>query len=191
MLEIPYVIEKTGTTEKQFSIFSRLLKDRVVYMTGEINEMMSESVTAQLMYLDFANQEDITMYINSPGGIITEGFAILDVMNLIKSDIKTVVMGQASSMGSFLAVHGTKGKRFSMKNARYMFHQPSGGYGGQATDIQIHANEIIWIKDKLNKMLSEASNLSFLQVEKLTDRDNFVTPEACLEYGFVDEIIGE
>jgi len=185
----PYVIEQNGTKEEQYDIFARLLKDRVVFINGEINENTAVSVTSQLLYLDYQSNEDISMYINSPGGVITEGLMILDIMNVISSDIKTIVMGQASSMGSFLAAHGTKGKRASLPNARFMYHQPSGGAYGQASDIEIQAKEIDYLKKKLNKMLSDVSNLSIDEMKLLTDRDSFLTPEECLEKGFIDKII--
>jgi ATP-dependent Clp protease protease subunit len=188
---IPSVLEKTGTTEREYGIFSRLLKDRVIYLTDEINDAVSDAITAQLLYLDYQNTEDISLYINSPGGIITSGLAILDVMNYVKSDIKTIVMGQAASMGSFLAAHGTKGKRFSLPNSRFMYHQPSGGAGGQASDIEIQAKEIMYLKEKLNIMLCNVSKLSLQEVSKLTDRDSYMTPEAAEEAGFIDTIINE
>lgn len=185
----PYVIEKNGTKEEQYDIYARMLKDRVVFINGEINEHTAVSVTAQLLYLDFQNNEDISLYINSPGGVITEGLMILDIMNTIKSDVKTIVMGQASSMGSFLAAHGAKGKRLSLPNARFMYHQPSGGAYGQASDIEIQAKEIDYLKKKLNNMLSLVSNLDLEEIQKLTDRDSFLRPEECIEKGFLDSII--
>jgi len=186
---VPTVIEKTGTTEREYGIFSRLLKDRVIYLTDVIDDVTADAITAQLLYLDYQNNEDISIYINSPGGIITAGLAILDVMNFVQSDIKTIVMGQAASMGSFLAAHGTKGKRFSLPNSRFMYHQPSGGAGGQASDIEIQAKEIMYLKDKLNIMLCNVSNLSLQEIVKITDRDTYMTPQKTLDCGFIDKII--
>jgi len=187
----PTVIEKIGTTEKEFTLSTRLLKDRIIFLSGEVDEVMSDLFVQQLMYLDFQNHDDITVYINSPGGLVSAGLLMYDVMNFVKSDIKTVVSGQACSMGSFLASAGTKGKRYSFRNSRLMYHQVSGGAIGTATDMKITLEETIIIKEKLNKILSENTygKVTFHEMEHMTDRDKWLSPSEAIELGLIDEII--
>lgn len=188
---IPTVIETTSKGERAYDIYSRLLKDRIIMLTGPIDDNVSNSVIAQLLFLDAQDPgKDIYMYINSPGGSVSSGLAMLDTMNFIKSDVQTIVMGMAASMGSFLSMHGTKGKRFALPNAEIMIHQPlSGGISGQATDIDIAARHIIQTKEKLNRMISEATGQTYEQVVNDTDRDNYMSAQQALEYGIIDAII--
>jgi len=186
---MPTVIEYEGRTEKHYDILSRLLKDRIIMISGEINDDMATSIVAQLLFLDSVDDEDIKMYINSPGGIITAGMAIYDTMNFINSDIKTICIGQAASMGSFLLAAGTKGKRFSLPHSNIMIHQPLGGAQGQATDIKIQADEMARVKNELNGLLSKHTGNDIKVIEKDTDRDNFMTPQEAVEYGLIDKII--
>ena len=185
----PTAIEQEGRGERHYDVISRLLKDRVILITGEINDEMSTSVVAQLLFLEGQSDDDIIMYINSPGGVITAGMAIYDTMNFILPDIKTICMGQAASMGSFLLAAGTKGKRYSLPHSNIMIHQPLGGAQGQATDIKIQAEEMQRVKDELNGLLSHHTGQKLKTIEKDTDRDNFMTPKDALKYGLIDKII--
>ncbi len=190
MSYIPYVVEKSGRGERSYDIYSRLLKDRIIMLSGEINDAVASSIVAQLLFLEAEDPDkDIYLYINSPGGVITSGMSIYDTMNYIKPDICTICIGQAASMGAFLLACGTKGKRYSLPNSRIMIHQPLGGAQGQATDIQIQAQEIQRIKDSLNSILANKTGQDIHIIEKDTDRDNFMSATQAMEYGLVDEVI--
>ena len=187
---IPMVVEQTANGERAFDIYSRLLKERIIFLGTPIDDYVSSVIIAQLLFLEAEDpQKDISIYINSPGGVITSGFGILDTMNYIKPDISTICMGQAASMAAVLLSCGTKGKRMILENARVMIHQPLGGVSGQATDIEIHTKEILYLKDKLNKILSNNTGQNIKTIEKDTNRDNFMSSETALKYGLVDEII--
>lgn len=187
---IPYVIEQTGKGERQYDIFSRLLKDRVIFLGDAIDSSVANVVVGQLLFLESVDPDkDIHLYINSPGGSVTAGMAILDTMNFIKPPVCTICIGEASSMGAVLLAAGEKGKRFSLPNSRIMIHQPLGGFHGQATDIQIRAKEMLLIKDKLNRILANATGQPFERLEADTDRDNFMSAEEAQEYGLIDKII--
>ena len=186
---IPTVIDKISNGERVYDIYSRLLKDRIIIINGEIDSTLSNSVVAQLLYLDSINNDDINLYINSPGGNVTDGFAIYDTMNLIKSDVSTIGMGMCASMAAFLLSSGTKGKRYILPNCEVMIHQPLGGASGQATEIKIAAEHILKTKEKLNKILSLNANKKLSEIERDTDRDNYMTANESLEYGIVDKII--
>ena len=186
---IPMVVDKERHGERSYDIFSRLLKERIVFISGEIDDDLSNSVIAQLLYLDSINNEDISIYINSPGGTITSGMAIYDTMNFIKSDVSTICIGMAASMAAFLLSCGKKGKRFILPNSEVMIHQPLGGVSGQATEIKIAAERILKLKEKLNKILSNNTNKDFDTVTKDTERDYFMDSNEALEYGIVDKII--
>lgn len=186
---IPTVIDKVSNSERVYDIYSRLLKDRIIIINGEIDSTLSNSVVAQLLYLDSINNEDISLYINSPGGNVTDGFAIYDTMNLIKSNVSTIGMGMCASMAAFLLSSGTKGKRYILPNCEVMIHQPLGGASGQATEIKIAAEHILKTKEKLNKILSLNTNKKLSEIERDTDRDNYMTANESLEYGIVDKII--
>lgn len=186
---IPTVIDKVASSERVYDIYSRLLKDRIIIINGEIDSTLSNSVVAQLLYLDSINNEDISLYINSPGGNVSDGFAIYDTMNLIKSDVSTIGMGMCASMAAFLLSSGTKGKRYILPNCEVMIHQPLGGASGQATEIKIAAEHILKTKEKLNKILSLNTSKKLSEIERDTDRDNYMTASESLEYGIVDEII--
>ena len=186
---IPTVIDKINNHERVYDIYSRLLKDRIIIINGEINNELANSVVAQLLFLDSLNNEDISIYINSPGGSVTDGMAIYDTMNFINSDVSTIGMGLCASMGAFLLSSGTKGKRYALPNCEVMIHQPLGGAQGQATEIKIAAEHILKTKDKLNKILSSNTNKSLDIIEKDTDRDNFMNSNEALDYGIIDEII--
>ena len=186
---IPTVIDKVNNTERVYDIYSRLLKDRIIIINGEINNDVSNSIVAQLLFLDSLNNEDISLYINSPGGSVTDGMAIYDTMNFIKSDVSTIGLGMCASMGAFLLSSGTKGKRYALPNCEIMIHQPLGGAQGQATEIKIAAEHILKTKEKLNKILSINTNKSIEIIEKDTDRDNFLNSEEALNYGLIDKII--
>ena len=186
---IPTVIEKSSNKEYAYDLYSRLLNDRIVFINGEINDNVASIVVSELLYLDNLNHQDIYLYINSPGGSITSGMAIYDTMNYIKSDVKTICIGLAASMGAFLLANGTKGKRCSLPNSEIMIHQPLGGTSGQATDIKIAAERILKIKDKLNNILAKVTNKDLKTIENDTERDNFMDPIDALEYGLIDEII--
>jgi ATP-dependent Clp protease protease subunit len=187
---IPTVIEKTGRGERVYDIYSRLLKDRIVMLQGEINDHTANLIVAQLLFLEAENPEkDIYLYINSPGGVVTAGFAIYDTMNYIRPDVVTICIGQAASMGAFLLSSGAKGKRYSLPNSRIMIHQPLGGISGQATDIEIHAREILRLKKVLNKILAENTGQSLRKIERDTERDFFMSAEEAKEYGLIDEVL--
>ena len=188
----PIVIENDGRGERSYDIYSRLLKDRVIFLGGEIEDNIANSIVAQLLFLDAQESEkDITMYINSPGGVITSGLAIYDTMRHIKSDVSTVCIGQAASMGALLLAAGTKGKRYSLPNSRIMIHQPLGGAQGQVTDIQIQAKEIERVKEKVSQILSEATGKSVESIYQDTERDNCMNSLQALEYGIIDKVIEE
>lgn len=187
---VPMVIEQTPKGERSFDIFSRLLKERIIFLNGEVNDIMSSLVVAQLLFLESENPDkDIFMYINSPGGVVTSGLAIYDTMQYIKPKVSTICMGQACSMGSLLLTAGAKGLRYALPNARIMIHQPSGGYQGQATDIEIHTKEILDIKRRLNNIYVKHTGQKLKDVEKNMERDNFMSPEKALEFGIIDKII--
>ena len=187
---VPMVVEQSGSGERAFDIYSRLLKERIIFLGTPIDDHISSLIIAQLLFLEANNpKKDIYMYINSPGGIITSGFGILDTMNYIKPDIATICMGQAASMAAVILSAGTKGKRSALVNSRVMIHQPLGGVQGQATDIEIHTKEILFLRSKLNKILSENTNKTIKQIEKDTNRDYFMDAPSALEYGIIDEIV--
>lgn len=186
---IPTVIEKTNLGERAYDIYSRLLKDRIIILNGEIDDNLSNSIVAQLLFLDSVNDDDISIYINSPGGSITAGMAIYDTMNYIKSDVNTICIGIAASMAAFLLASGEKGKRFCLPNSEVMIHQPLGGVSGQATEIKIAAERILKIKRKLNNILSKKTGKDISQIEIDTERDNFMSSDEALEYGLIDKII--
>ncbi|MEG1008416.1 MAG: ATP-dependent Clp endopeptidase proteolytic subunit ClpP [Clostridia bacterium] len=187
---VPMVIEQTGKGERSYDIFSRLLKERIIFLCDEVNDVSSSLIIAQLLFLDAEDPgKDIFLYINSPGGSISAGMGIYDTMKYIKSDVSTICVGMAASMGAFLLSSGTKGKRYALPNSTVMIHQPLGGTNGQASDIKIHAEHIIKIREKLNKMLSEQTGKPIEVIEKDTDRDNFLDANEALDYGLVDEIM--
>ena len=186
---VPVVIDKDINGERSYDIFSRLLKERIIFISGEINDCMANSVIAELLYLDSINHNDISLYINSPGGVITSGMAIYDTMNFIKSDVSTICLGMAASMAAFLLSSGTKGKRFILPNADVMIHQPLGGAEGQASDIKIASDRIINLRNRLNKILAKNTGKSLSKIEKDTERDNYLSAEDAIKYGIVDEII--
>jgi len=186
---VPVVVEKDINGERSYDIFSRLLKERIIMLSGEINDQMANSIVAQLLYLDSINHDDISLYINSPGGVITAGMAIFDTMQFIKSDVTTICVGMAASMASFLLASGAKGKRFCLPNSEVMIHQPLGGAQGQATEIKIAAEHILKLKDKLNRLLSKHTGKDLKVIEHDTERDNFMDADAALAYGLVDKII--
>ncbi len=189
---VPMVVEQTSRGERSYDIYSRLLKERVIFLTGQVEDHMANLVVAQLLFLESENPDkDIFLYINSPGGSVTAGMSIYDTMQYIKPDISTVCMGQACSMGAFLLAGGAKGKRFCLPNSRVMIHQPLGGFQGQASDIQIHAQEILTIKHKLNTLLSEHTGQPMDVIERDTDRDNFMSAKDAAEYGLVDSVINK
>ena len=186
---IPTVIEKSNNGERVYDIYSRLLKDRIIILSGEITDESANSVVAQLLYLDSLNQDDISLYINSPGGAVTAGMAIYDTMNFVKSDVSTICLGMAASMAAFLLSSGTKEKRFCLPNSEVMIQQPLGGAQGQATEIKIAAEHILNLKEKLNKILSKNTGQDIKQIEHDTDRDNFMNAEEAKEYGIIDQIL--
>ena len=186
---IPTVIEKSSMGERAYDIYSRLLKNRIIILSGEINDDSANIVIAELLYLDSINHDDISIYINSPGGSITSGMAIYDTMNLIKSDVSTICVGIAASMAAFLLSSGKKGKRYCLPNSEVMIHQPLGGAQGQATEIDIAAKRILGLKEKLNTILSKNTKKSLKQIEKDTDRDYFMDAKTSLEYGIIDKIL--
>jgi len=189
---VPMVVEQTARGERSFDIFSRLLKDRVVFIVGPIDDTVSNLVVAQLLFLESENPDkDISLYINSPGGVVTAGLAIYDTMQFIKPDVSTMCMGQAASMGALLLAGGAAGKRYCLPNARVMIHQPLGGIQGQASDIMIHAEETLKIRNRLNKILAHHTGQSEEIIGKDTDRDNFMSPERALEYRLIDKILTE
>lgn len=189
---VPMVVEQTARGERAYDIFSRLLKERIIFVAGPVHDGMATLITAQLLFLEAENPEkDIYMYINSPGGVVTAGLSIYDTMQYIRPDVNTLCMGQACSMGSLLLTAGEKGKRYCLPNARVMIHQPSGGFQGQATDIEIHAKEILELKARLNKMYVHHTGQKLSVVEKSMERDNFMSAEEALNFGLVDKIITE
>lgn len=189
---VPMVVEQTGRGERSFDIFSRLLKERIIFLVGPVEDHMANLVCAQLLFLEAENPEkDIHLYINSPGGSVTAGMSIYDTMQFIKPDVSTMCMGQAASMGAFLLSGGAKGKRFALPNARVMIHQPLGGFQGQASDIEIHAREIIQMKENLNRMMAEHTGQPFETIANDTDRDNFMNAEQAQQYGLIDEVLAK
>lgn len=186
---IPMIVDKETNGERSYDIFSRLLKDRIILLSGEIDDECANSVIAQLLYLDSLNNEEISLYINSPGGSVTSGMAIYDTMNFVKSDVSTICLGMAASMGAFLLSSGTKGKRYALPNSEIMIHQPLGGAKGQATEIKIAAEQILKTKEKLNKILSENTGQDLKKVEQDTERDHFLDANEALDYGLIDKII--
>jgi ATP-dependent Clp protease, protease subunit len=187
---VPMVIETSGRGERAYDIYSRLLKERVVFLVGEVNDHSANLVIAQLLFLESENPEkDISLYINSPGGSVSAGLAIYDTMQFIKPDVSTLCMGMAASMGAFLLAAGAKGKRFSLPNSRVMIHQPLGGARGQASDIEIQAREILYLRERLNKVLSDRTGQTIETIAKDTDRDNFMSADQAKEYGLIDQVI--
>ncbi|HEX8986520.1 MAG TPA: ATP-dependent Clp endopeptidase proteolytic subunit ClpP [Rhodocyclaceae bacterium] len=187
---VPMVIETSGRGERAYDIYSRLLKERVVFLVGPVNDMTANLIVAQLLFLESENPDkDIYFYINSPGGSVSAGLAIYDTMQFIKPDVSTLCVGQAASMGAFLLAAGAKGKRFALPNSRVMIHQPLGGFQGQASDVEIHAKEILYIKHRLNEILAKHTGQPLERVERDTDRDNFLSAEAAVEFGIVDRVI--
>jgi ATP-dependent Clp protease protease subunit len=190
MSYVPVVVEKTGRGERSYDIYSRLLKDRIIMLSGEINDQVASSIVAQLLFLEAEDPEkDIYLYINSPGGVITSGFSIYDTMNYIRPDISTICIGQAASMGAFLLSCGAPGKRYSLPNSRIMIHQPLGGAQGQATDIEIQAKEILRLKGTLNTILAKNTKQTIKKIEKDTERDFFMSAEEAMKYGLVDKVL--
>ena len=187
---IPMVVETSGRGERAYDIYSRLLKERVVFLVGEVNDHSANLIVAQMLFLESENPDkDIHFYINSPGGSVTAGMAIYDTMQFIKPNVSTLCIGQAASMGAFLLTAGEKGKRFCLPNSRVMIHQPLGGFRGQASDIEIHAREILYLKQKLNQMLAKHTGQSVETIEHDTDRDNFLSAEDAVKYGLVDQVL--
>ncbi|CCF78452.1 ATP-dependent Clp endopeptidase proteolytic subunit ClpP [Wolbachia endosymbiont of Onchocerca gibsoni] len=192
MTLIPIVIEQTSRGERAYDIYSRLVKERIIFVTGPIEDSMASVIVAQLLFLESENPDkDIYMYINSPGGIVTAGLSIYDTMQYIKPDVSTLCIGQAASMGSLLLAAGTKGKRYSLPHSRIMIHQPSGGYQGQATDIEIHANEILRVKKKLNQIYEKHTGNSLKKIEEMMERDKFMDSEEAKKIGLVDKVMAE
>ena len=187
---VPMVVEQSNKGERAYDIYSRLLKERIIFLVGPINDNVASLVTAQLLFLESEDpKKEINLYINSPGGLVTAGLGIYDTMQYIKPDVSTLCIGQAASMGSFLLAAGKKGKRFSLPNSRIMVHQPSAGYQGQATDIEIHANEVMDLKKRLNEIYSKHTGKSVDDVKKALERDNFMTPDTAKEFGLIDEVV--
>jgi ATP-dependent Clp protease protease subunit len=187
---VPMVVEQSGRGERAYDIYSRLLKERVIFMVGPVNDQMANLIVAQLLFLESENPDkDISLYINSPGGSVSAGLAIFDTMNFIKPDVSTLCTGLAASMGAFLLAAGTKGKRFSLPNSRVMIHQPSGGSQGMASDIEIQAKEILYLRERLNKIMSERTGQTIEQIHKDTDRDRFMSAEEAVEYGLIDQVL--
>ena len=187
---VPMVVEQSSKGERAYDIYSRLLKERIIFLVGPINDNVASLVTAQLLFLESEDpKKEINLYINSPGGLVTAGLGIYDTMQYIKPDVSTLCIGQAASMGSFLLAAGKKGKRFSLPNSRIMVHQPSAGFQGQATDIEIHANEVLALKKRLNEIYSKHTSKSVDEVKKALERDNFMTPEVAKDFGLIDEVV--
>jgi len=187
---IPMVVEQSNRGERAYDIYSRLLKERIVFVVGPINDNVASLVTAQLLFLESEDpKKEISLYINSPGGLVTAGLGIYDTMQYIKPDVSTLCIGQAASMGSFLLAAGTKGKRFSLPNSRIMVHQPSAGFQGQATDIEIHANEALSLKKRLNEIYSKHTNKSVDEIKSALERDNFMTPDNAKDFGLIDKVV--
>lgn len=186
---VPMVVEQSSRGERAYDIYSRLLKERIIFMTGQVEDHMANLIVAQMLFLEAENPEkDIYLYINSPGGVITAGMSIYDTMQFIKPDVSTICLGQACSMGAFLLTAGAKGKRYCLPNARVMIHQPLGGFQGQASDIQIHAKEVLKVKNKMNELMALHTGQSLDVIEKDTDRDNFMSAQQAVDYGLVDAI---
>ena len=189
---IPMVVEQSNRGERAYDIYSRLLKERIVFVVGAINDNVASLVTAQLLYLESEDpKKEISLYINCPGGLVTAGLGIYDTMQYIKPDVSTLCIGQAASMGSFLLAAGAKEKRFSLPNSRIMVHQPSAGYQGQATDIEIHAKEVMSLKKRLNEIYSKHTNKSVDEIKKALERDNFMTPENAKDFGLIDKVVSK
>jgi len=187
---VPMVVEQSSKGERAYDIYSRLLKERIIFLTGQINDNVASLVTAQLLFLEAEDpKKEIYLYINSPGGLVTAGLGIYDTMQYVKPDISTLCIGQAASMGSFLLAAGTKGKRFSLPNSRIMVHQPSAGFQGQATDIEIHANEVLSLKKRLNEIYSEHTSKSVDEIKSALERDNFMTADVAKSFGLIDEVV--
>ena len=187
---IPMVVEQSSRGERAYDIYSRLLKERIIFVVGAINDQVASLVTAQMLFLESENpKKEIFLYINTPGGLVTAGLGIYDTMQYVKPDISTLCIGQAASMGSFLLAAGQKGKRFSLPNSRIMVHQPSAGFQGQATDIEIHANEVLSLKKRLNEIYSKHTGQSVEDIKKALERDNFMTPEDAKKFGLVDQVV--
>ncbi len=187
---VPMVVEQSSKGERAYDIYSRLLKERIIFLTGQINDNVASLVTAQLLFLEAEDpKKEIYLYVNSPGGLVTAGLGIYDTMQYVKPDISTLCIGQAASMGSFLLAAGTKGKRFSLPNSRIMVHQPSAGFQGQATDIEIHANEVLSLKKRLNEIYSKHTDKSVDEVKSALERDNFMTADVAKSFGLIDEVV--
>ncbi len=187
---VPMVVEQSSKGERAYDIYSRLLKERIIFLTGQINDNVASLITAQLLFLEAEDpKKEIFLYINSPGGLVTAGLGIYDTMQYVKPDISTMCIGQAASMGSFLLAAGTKGKRFSLPNSRIMVHQPSAGFQGQATDIEIHANEVLSLKKRLNEIYSNHTGKSVEEIKSALERDNFMTAESAKSFGLIDEVV--
>ena len=187
---VPMVVEQSNKGERAYDIYSRLLKERIIFLTGQINDNVASLVTAQLLFLEAEDpKKEIYLYINSPGGLVTAGLGIYDTMQYVKPDISTLCIGQAASMGSFLLSAGKKGKRFSLPNSRIMVHQPSAGFQGQATDIEIHANEVLSLKKRLNEIYSKHTGKSVDEIKSALERDNFMTAEIAKSFGLIDEVV--
>ena len=187
---IPMVVEQSSRGERAYDIYSRLLKERIVFVVGPINDSIASLVTAQLLFLESEDpKKEISLYINSPGGLVTAGLGIYDTMQYIKPEVTTLCIGQAASMGSFLLAAGAKGKRFSLPNSRIMVHQPSAGFQGQATDIEIHANEVLSLKKRLNEIYSKHTGKSVVEIKSALERDNFMTPESAKDFGLIDKVV--
>ena len=187
---VPMVVEQSSKGERAYDIYSRLLKERIIFLTGQINDNVASLVTAQLLFLEAEDpKKEIYLYINSPGGLVTAGLGIYDTMQYVKPDISTLCIGQAASMGSFLLAAGTKGKRFSLPNSRIMVHQPSAGFQGQATDIEIHANEVLSLKKRLNEIYSKHTGKTVDEIKSALERDNFMTADVAQSFGLIDEVV--
>jgi len=187
---VPMVVEQSNKGERAYDIYSRLLKERIIFLTGQINDNVASLITAQLLFLEAEDpKKEIYLYINSPGGLVTAGLGIYDTMQYVKPDISTLCIGQAASMGSFLLAAGTKGKRFSLPNSRIMVHQPSAGFQGQATDIEIHANEVLSLKKRLNEIYSKHTGKSVDDIKSALERDNFMTADSAQSFGLIDEVV--
>ena len=187
---VPMVVEQSNRGERAYDIYSRLLKERIIFLTGQINDNVASLITAQLLFLEAEDpKKEIFLYINSPGGLVTSGLGIYDTIQYIKPDVSTLCIGQAASMGSFLLAAGTKGKRFSLPNSRIMVHQPSAGFQGQATDIEIHANEVLSLKKRLNEIYSKHTGKSVDEIKSALERDNFMTPDNAKDFGLIDKVV--
>ena len=192
MALVPMVVEQTSRGERSYDIFSRLLKERIIFLTGQVEDHMANLIVAQMLFLEAESPEkDIYLYINSPGGVITAGMSIYDTMQFIKPDVSTICMGQACSMGAFLLTAGAEGKRFCLPNSRVMIHQPMGGFQGQASDIEIHAKEILFLKQRLNEMLARHTGQPIERIERDTDRDNFLSAQEAADYGLIDKVLAK